>query len=189
LTGRESIPYLGASIVCTRGSSITSAMRRGSIPEMTVRYRSSRPRFLAVRLTLSSWLQDHPLTVALWRDLSAFRRRPGSHPEGPRFSPTGRGIRRGRRSAQDPSLRLRSSCTRDDAGTGLRACIQSEKLPDRQSGRVSSLQRAALVGQRVVIGLVSRWLSPGSSASGVGTGFEEMAVDPQGPVKGPGYEH
>jgi len=28
-----------------RGSSITTAMRRGSIPEMTVRYRSSRPSF------------------------------------------------------------------------------------------------------------------------------------------------
>ena len=45
---RESgMQYLGPSVflslVC--GSSITTAMRRGSIPEMTVRYRSSRPIF------------------------------------------------------------------------------------------------------------------------------------------------
>ena len=35
---------LAFKTVC--GSSITTAMRRGSIPEMSVRYRSSRPRSL-----------------------------------------------------------------------------------------------------------------------------------------------
>lgn len=40
---------LNGSIVSTRGSSITSAMRRGSIPEMTVRYRSSRPSLFSPR--------------------------------------------------------------------------------------------------------------------------------------------